>query len=217
MKTLDQTGIFIVEDDPFFMNLYKAEIERDTQFNLRGSCETGLEALAFLRQNPIDLLLCDLSLPDMRGIEIISQIKLEKPDLAILVITGTGQEDDFFECLNYDVMGFIQKDELPKNFSNILSSVREGYATLSPKIAKKLLNKNSSNQAPDVDTPNPLSSREIDVLTLLAKGLPIKLVARELNLSSHTVSGYTKIIYSKLQVRSNVQAVMKGKKNRWIG
>ncbi|MBU3617848.1 response regulator transcription factor [Polynucleobacter sp. JS-Fieb-80-E5] len=214
--TLNQTSIFIVEDDLFFTSLYTAEIALDAQFNLRGSSETGTEALDFLKSNPIDLLICDLHLPDMNGAKVISQAKLMQPDLAILVITGIGQEDDFFECLNFDVKGFIQKDELPKNFSNILSSVKQGYATLSPKIAKKLLNKNANNQTQAQDTQNPLTSRETEVLTMLAKGLPIKSVATELNLSPHTVSGYTKIIYSKLQVRSNVQAVMKGQKNRWI-
>jgi len=216
MNVSHTTSVFIVEDDPFFTNVYKAEIAKDPQFHLKGTSDTGSEAIAFLRSNKIDLLICDLLLPDMSGVKIISEAKVALPDLAVLVITGVGQEDEFYECFNFDVKGFIQKDELPKNLNPILNSVKEGYANLSPKLAKKLLNKSIGNEGAAQNPQNPLSSREKEVLTLIANGLPIKLIAVELNLSLHTISDHTKSIYSKLQVHSNIQAVMKGQKNRWI-
>lgn len=217
LEHLNTTNIFIVEDDAFFTELYKAEIEKYPQFNLKGSSESGLTAIEFLRSTAaVDLLICDLHLPDMSGIEVILEGMLARPKLAVLVITGTGQGGDFYECLNLNVKGLIQKDELPKNFGSILDSIGQGYATLSPKIANKLLNKNFDNRTLAKPTQSPLSIRETEVLKLLASGLSIKLVARELGLSLHTVSDHTKSIYGKLQVHSNIQAIIKGQKNQWI-
>jgi DNA-binding NarL/FixJ family response regulator len=217
LNSLTTTNVFIVEDDAFFTELYKSEIAKYPQFNLKGSSDTGSGAVDFLKSaGTVNLLICDLHLPDMNGVEVILEAKRIQPEIAVLVITGTGQGNDFFECLNLDVKGLIQKDELPNNFGSILGSVGQGYATLSPKIAKKLLNKNAINQPLTQIAQNPLTIREREVLKLLASGLSIKLVARELGLSLHTISDHTKSIYNKLQVHSNIQAIIKGQQNRWI-
>ncbi|CAM3819272.1 response regulator transcription factor [Polynucleobacter arcticus] len=211
-----QVRLLIVEDDLFFTNLYKSEIEKNASLCLLSSSETGEDAITFLENNSIDILICDLNLPDIRGIEVISKAKALHPQVEVLVITGVGDQTDFYECLNLEVKGFIQKDELRANFGNILNSIKEGYAAISPTIAKALIQKNRQNEQLQIKANNPLTKRELEVLMEMAIGLSVKQIARKFSLSPYTVSGYTKSIYRKLKVRSNTQAISEIKKMGWL-
>jgi DNA-binding NarL/FixJ family response regulator len=216
MNPLEQARVYIVEDDPLFINLYQNEIAQDSTLKLLGSSQSGLTGLSFLKFNPIDVLICDLNLPDMKGIDVISAAKVMQPELQVLVITGVGDQSDFYQCLSLEVKGFIQKDEMKSNFRAILHNVSEGYAAISPRIANALIQKNQSNQQLKSHTKNPLSKRELEVLKEIASGLSIKEVARKFSLSPYTVSDHTKSIYRKLNVNSNTQAISEIKRMGWL-
>ena len=216
MNPMEQSRVYIVEDDPFFIDLYQSEISEDASFKLLGSSQTGLTALSFLKFNSIDILICDLNLPDMGGADIISAAKVMQPEMQVLVITGVGDQTDFYKCLSLEVRGFIQKDELKTNFRVVLNSVKEGYAAISPRIAKSLIQKNELNQQLQGGAKNPLSKRELEVLSEMAAGCSVKTIARKFNLSPYTVSDHTKAIYRKLNVKSNTQAIFEVKKMGWL-
>jgi DNA-binding NarL/FixJ family response regulator len=216
INSIKKLSLLIAECDPFFTNLYKSEIEKDISLRLLGISNTGSEAITFLETNLIDVLICDLNLPDMRGIDIIAKAKSLNPQVEILVITEAGGQNEFYECLNFEVKVFIQKNELRENFVNVLHSIKEGYAAISPTIAKAFIQKNWQNERLQTKVKNPLSKRELEVLTEMSTGLSIKQIARKFSLSPYTVSDYTKSIYRKLKVRSNTQAISEIKKMGWL-
>ena len=216
MNGTARTQVYIVEDELFFIEIYTKEINRDPLLEIVGIAQNGFDAIEFLKSNHVDLLVCDLMLPDMLGTNVISLAKSFQPLLKVLVITGVGTEDNLLNCLAMDVKGFIQKDELPANLSSLLSDVQQGYASISPHVASEFLSAFKHQAITGDERRNPLTSRELDVLKALSMGYSVKSTAQKLDISPYTVSDHTKSIYLKLEVRSRMQAVAKMQKRGWL-
>ena len=167
------------------------------------------------------LVLMDIDMPIMDGIEAIKKAKPIYPDLKFLMVTVFDDDDKIFEAIKVGASGYLLKDEPASVIAHAIKEVLEfGGAPMSPRIARKALNllMNASIQQSNEkqDEENVLSNREMDILKLMVDGCDYKVVADKLFISPHTVRKHIANIYEKLQVCSKVDAVKIAIKKGWF-
>ena len=171
------------------------------------SCTGSLaEARAWLAVHPApDLALVDLGLPDGSGTDLLAELNQDAPDTLCVVVTIFDDNAHLFPALRAGAQGYLLKDQPLAQIVTLLKGIAQGHPPLSPTIARKML-------AYFQPVPQPqhlqLTERENDVLRCIAKGLTLPESARLLGLSPHTVSGYVKDIYRKLNVSSRAEAAL---------
>ncbi len=149
-----------------------------------------------------DVVLMDINMPNVNGIEGLLKIKKLFPHIKVLMQTVFDDNENVFNSIRSGASGYILKKDSPNKILQAISEVYEGGAVMNPGIAQKVLAYFNPKKAE-----NPLSIRETEVLTLLSEGLSYKMVADRLGLSFHTVSTHTKNIYEKLHVASLGEAI----------
>lgn len=178
-----------------------------TVVNTYANCEDALKKLG--KDNP-DLILIDLSLPGMNGIEGTSKIRKINRDVKILVVTVHDDSEHVFKALCAGAIGYVTKD---LNHNDLISAIKQaldGGAPMSPKIATLIIK--SYHRNPET----PLTERETDVLKQLASGKTYDYIARDLGVSKDTVKTHIKHIYDKLQVNNKSEAVIKARKDNLV-
>ncbi|MBX2935396.1 MAG: response regulator transcription factor [Ferruginibacter sp.] len=202
--------ISIVEDNEQFRTGLEAIIKSENDFFLAGSYSSAEKAQADLPLNPPDIVIADISLPGMRGTELIVRMKNSLPQTQFMVCSIHDDNDTIFEALKCGASGYILKD--PVTASEICKAIRNMYnggSPMSPFIARKVI---SSFQKPAFNDENLLlSTREKEVLELLAKGLLYKEIAEKLGVTHETVKKHLKNIYQKLHVQNKIEALNKYK------
>lgn len=167
------------------------------------------QARTFLNEMP-DLWLIDLSLPDGLGYELIGQIKQRQKNIPCVVITSFDDDDFLFPALKSGADGYLLKDQPEAELEELLSGILNDNPPISPAIAFRLFNYFKASETDRAyRTEVHLSRREKDTLQLLSRGYSVKECAQKLDISHHTVSGYVKEIYRKLQVNSRAEAAIK--------
>ncbi len=200
--------VSVVEDNDQFRNALEAIIKGQDDLALAGSYESAEKALQGLMEAPPDIVITDISLPGMRGTELIVRLKDKMPQTQFMVCSIHDDNDTIFEALKCGASGYILKD--PVTTAEIIKAIRDLYiggSPMSPYIAKKVI---SSFQRPAItDKHSLLSTREKEVLELLAKGLLYKEIADKLGVTHETVKKHLKNIYQKLHVQNKVEALNK--------
>lgn len=164
------------------------------------------EARAWLSLHPApDLALIDLGLPDGSGVELIAELNRQSPQTLCVVASIFDDNDHIFPALRAGAQGYLLKDQSQAQIIELLKGIAEGHPPLSPSIARKMLGYFQPN--PQLDHEK-LSERETEVLRCIAKGLTMAETARLLSISPHTVSGYVKDIYRKLNISSRAEAAL---------
>ena len=202
--------IMIVEDDRIFLNRLCGVINGNQDLELVAAVHNGASARNYLDRIKPDVLLVDLGLPDMNGINIIQYAANRYPDLDIMVITVYEDEQQVINCIEAGATGYLLKDSLDREYIDAIYKLLSGGSPISPLIARVLLRKlyPPALVNPDTDAQQPnLSPRESEILTLLAKGLSYVEIAYLLEISPHTVTTTIKKIYRKLAVHSRGEAV----------
>jgi two-component system, NarL family, nitrate/nitrite response regulator NarL len=148
------------------------------------------------------VVLMDINMPDVNGIEGLKQIKKEFPHIRVLMQTVFDDTDKIFECIRNGASGYILKKDSPQRILQAIQEVYDGGAVMNPGIALKVLDYFKPQKVN-----NPLSKRETEVLELLAQGISYKMIADKLFLSFNTVNTHVKHIYEKLHVSSIGEAV----------
>jgi DNA-binding NarL/FixJ family response regulator len=164
------------------------------------------EALALIAQHP-DLTLCllDLSLKNENGFDAIHKIKMSAPTVAVVVVSGADDSATIRSCIDAGAMSFIPKSVPPEVLTQALQHVLEGAVYLPEQIVSIM--EETHERAP-------LSPRQMQVLQCLSRGLPTKLIARELELSEHTIKEYIALIFQALGARNRTEAVIKASRLR---
>jgi DNA-binding NarL/FixJ family response regulator len=212
------TRIIIVEDDPVFLNRFCRIVTSEPEFELLAAVRDGASARESLARGAPDVLLVDLGLPDMSGIEIIREAVRRYPDIDIMVITVFGDEAHVLASVEAGATGYVLKDSLPDELINLIKQLREGGSPISPVIARlllKQLREPDASAAASDDRPvdaAALSARESEILSLIAKGFSFAEIGRLLAVSTHTVTTHVKNIYRKLAVHSRGEAVYEATK-----
>jgi NarL family two-component system response regulator LiaR len=200
--------ISIVEDNEPFRQGLEAIIKSENDFSLVASYTSAEKALANLPENPPDIVICDISLPGMRGTELIVRLKDKLVQTQFMVCSIHDDNDTIFEALKCGASGYILKD--PVTADEIIKAVHDLYnggSPMSPFIARKVIS--SFQRSANSDAYSLLSQREKEVLNLLSKGLMYKEIAQELFVSTETVKKHLKNIYQKLHVKNKIEAINK--------
>jgi DNA-binding NarL/FixJ family response regulator len=200
--------IAIIEDNDTFRSGLETIIRSTAEFSLTGSYASAEKALEGIMDNPVDIVIADISLPGMKGTELVVRLKNQLPQTQFMMCSIHDDDETIFEALKCGAAGYILKD--PVTAEEIIKAIRDLYnggSPMSPYIARKVI---SSFQKPAVsDETALLSLREKEVLELLAKGLLYKEIAENLGVSHETVKKHLKNIYQKLHVQNKIEAINK--------
>ena len=167
------------------------------------------EAITFLQRNPVDVVLIDIGLPGMTGIEAIINLKELIPDTEFCMFTVFEDADRIFNSIKAGAKGYILKNDDPEVIVSSLRDLSKGGSPMNPIIARKVLDSFTRSQSADKNINNdlPLTSREKEILGLLSKGLLYKEIAQLLGITTGTVKQHIHKIYDKLQVNNKTEAI----------
>ena len=208
-----QIRVLIVEDEPELLHRFSEAVLADEGLSLMAAVSSGAAALAVLSATAPDVVLLDLGLPDLSGIEVIRHVVRECPRCDVLVVTMFGDDQHVFEALESGATGYLLKDLGEDRIAASIHDLRAGGSPISPSIARRVLARLRAAPAPAEARPGPqpresvLTPREIELLKLTAKGMSFDTVGEVLGISPHTVVAHVKKIYRKLAVHSRGEAV----------
>jgi NarL family two-component system response regulator LiaR len=199
--------VYITDDHPIVRRGIKQLLDTEAGIDVIGEATNGREAVADMDELKPDIVLMDLVMPVMDGIEAIRQIKAAHPSIQILVLTSFATDDKVFPAIKAGALGYLIKDTGPDELVRAIRQVHQGQLTLHPSIAQKLLKELSltSEQPP---SPDPLTEREVEVLKLIARGLSNQEIADSLVVSIATVYTHVSKILDKLHLASRTQAAL---------
>ncbi|MGA7837886.1 MAG: response regulator transcription factor [Ignavibacteriaceae bacterium] len=202
--------IVIVEDDEIIRDGFVELLNSSEKFNCIGNYDNCEEAIKNLDQDSPDVILMDIELPGISGIEGIARIKKLKKDIDIITVSVHDDDDRVFKALCAGASGYLTKNITPEKLMDSIEEACRGGAPMSTNIARLVVHSFQRN------TDSPLSPRETEVLQLLAKGKSYTMIAGELFIDKETVRSHIKNIYIKLEVNSKSQAIEKATKERLI-
>lgn len=202
--------VAIVEDDDQLRETFSQLIDGAGDMSCVAASSSAESALTELPDLAPDVVLMDLNLPGMNGVECTRQLKALRPSTQIVMLTSFDASDAIFESLAAGATGYILKRALRGEILDAIRSVHAGGSPMSPAIARKVVSffGTRSGAAPSPEV-NRLTDRERDVLTALAEGQQYKEVADGLGISINTVRNHVKNIYEKLQVNTRFEAIRK--------
>jgi DNA-binding NarL/FixJ family response regulator len=201
-------GVSIIEDDDATREILTGWIKRSRDFHLVSNYGSAERALVRLPADKPEVVLMDINLPGMSGIECVRLLKLAMPDTQFLMLTVYEDSDHLFNALAGGASGYLLKRTLREELIEALKDVHSGGSPMSSNIARKLVQ--SFRRAPNAtEGIEDLTPREHEVLQLLASGDLYKEIADQLRISITTVNAHVRRIYEKLHVRSRGQAVAK--------
>jgi NarL family two-component system response regulator LiaR len=203
-------SILLVEDHELVMESIHQSLEREANFAVVGEARDGEEAVHMARELKPDVIVMDISLPKINGIEATKQIKAFQPSAIILGLTAYDYEQYIFPLLDAGAAGYLLKDISSRELINAIKSVYRGEAVLHPTIARKVLERyrQTKERTEKGYEPDSLTERETAVLKMAAKGMSNSEIAEELCLSVRTIESHLGSIFNKLGVGSRTEAVI---------
>jgi DNA-binding NarL/FixJ family response regulator len=207
--------LLLVDDHPVVRKGTRDLLDGEADFRVVGEAGSGEEAIVRARELTPDVILMDVSMPGMNGIEATRQIKAERPQQNVLVLTSYDDDAYVFALLEAGAAGYLLKNASEDELLGAVRAVAAGESALHPSVARKVLERFSAGatSSPPLDT---LSPRELEVLRIAATGRTNKEIARDLDISPRTVQVHLANIFSKLDVGSRTEAVLIGIKRGWV-
>jgi DNA-binding NarL/FixJ family response regulator len=206
--------ILIVDDQPLFRDGLKTVLTAEPDLEVVGEAGNGEAALTEARRLNPNVILMDLRMPGLDGVQATRRMRLQTPCAAVLVLTTFDDDEQVFEALRSGAAGYLLKDALPENIAEACRTVARGESVLQPSVAAKVLaefNRLSHTAAPRSLKPaliEPLSHRERDVLRRLTEGMSNKEIGSALSLTEGTVKNHLTNIFGKLGVLDRTQAAL---------
>lgn len=199
--------VLVVDDHPVVRRGIRSLLAEEEGFEVVGEAANGKEALEQVEKLHPDVILMDLVMPEMSGVEAIQRITVNHPEARILVMTSFAADDKVFPSIKAGALGYLLKDSDPEDLLHMIRQVYRGELSIHPTIARKVIQE-LNRPAQEPLTPSPLTEREVEILQLLAQGVENKEIARRLVLREATVRTHVSNILSKLHLANRVQATL---------
>ena len=207
MSTAMPITVTIVEDNEESCAMLARVIAREPRLNCVCTCPSGEDALEVLPKNPPQVVVMDIRLPGMSGIQCTARLRQLLPETQVIVYTVYGDDELVFKALKAGASGYLLKRSTKAEIIEAIFDVHQGGAPMSGEIARKVVQSFSGPAAPKETVR--LTPRQEEILGLLARGFVAKEIAQKLGISFETVRFHLKDIYAKLHVRSKMEAVLK--------
>ncbi len=195
--------VFIADDHAIVREGLKQILADTRDIVVSGEAENGSDALRLFRKSACHVLLLDISMPDRSGIEVLKQVKKEKPELAVLMLSMHREDQYAIRSLKAGAAGYLTKQSAPKELVNAIRQVAGGLKYISPALAQELANHvGEDHEAALHET---LSDREYQTLTMIASGKTVGAIAKDLSLSVKTVSEYRARLLVKMKLKNSAE------------
>jgi DNA-binding NarL/FixJ family response regulator len=201
--------VAIVDDQRLFTKGLSGLVDMLPGVEVVGVAYNGEEAVTLCRKEEPDVVLMDISMPKMDGINATREIKDLLPQTAVIILTGHEEDEHVFEGIKAGAQGYLLKDSEPEDLSRAIQTVYAGNTIIAPDLAQKMLRTFEGGRpgSPQL-APPPLTERELEVIKALAQGMSDRQIASSLGISEKTVRNHTSNIYRKLHIFDRTQAVI---------
>ncbi|MCX6012922.1 MAG: response regulator transcription factor [Chloroflexi bacterium] len=215
---MSKIRVLLAEDHIITRQGIRRLLEDDNNYTVIGEASNGEEAIKLCKSLQPDVIIMDIAMPGLNGVEATKQIKKLYPTIPVLILSAYEDDEYVFGLLEVGVAGYLLKTASGDELTNAIQAVYNGEPVLDPSIARKVMNRFQhplvSNEAEE--TIESLSSREMEIIKLAAKGLSNQQIASEIVISKRTVEGHMRSIFNKLGVGSRTEAVIYGLKKGWF-
>lgn len=204
--------VVIVDDEVAYRTAIQRTLTLMPECQLLAACKDGQDALDFCLSEPPDVLLTDINMPRLDGLELMRRLLKKEKDIRVVVLTVNEDEETIFEAFRAGALGYLLKTSTPQEVVEAIRLAHRGEAKLTPKIATKLIEdfrRVKDDEETDDTELYVLSDRETEILELIAKGMRNKEIASHLSIAEKTVKNHVSNILKALQVNSRTEAAMK--------
>ena len=198
--------VMITDDHPVVREGLSAMLSREQDIEVVGEAVNGREAIEKARNLKPDVVLMDLRMPEVDGVEAMRQIRVDNPDIKFIVLTTYDNDEYIFRGIEAGARAYLLKDSPREEMFRAIRVVSEGGSLIEPAVAGKVLDR-FAELSRQVQVPATLSEREVEVLRLIAKGISNKIIATSLSISESTVKTHVQSIFNKLEVNDRTEAV----------
>lgn len=208
-------SLLLVDDQRLMRDGLRILLELEPDLRVVAEAENGQQALEVYRQHAPDVVLMDIRMPVMDGVEATHRLREDDPDARIIILTTFDDDEYVFDALRAGALGYLLKDVSGAELAEAIRTVAAGGALIEPSVARKVLAEFSrlpqTSPAKADALPEPLSERETEILGLLAQGLTNKEIAARLFLAEGTVKNYVSSILGKIGARDRTQAALRAR------
>lgn len=202
-------NLLIVDDHPLFRKGVRYLVNKVADFSIVGEASCGQEGIDMAAELVPDMMLLDLNMRDISGLEVLKAVKSTNPDIRVVMLTASDQADDLVAALRAGADGYLLKEMEPEDLVIKLAEAAEGQITLTPRLINLLAQSMQQDAAqPKKTNMADLTKQEQRILELVAEGMSNKLIARELGITEGTVKVHVKHLLRKLNLRSRVEAAV---------
>jgi NarL family two-component system response regulator LiaR len=202
------TTVLLVDDHKLVRQGVRAFLEAHAEFLVVGEAESGAEAVKLAEEHIPDVVLMDLIMPEMDGVEATRQVKNISPRSQIVVLTSYHEDEHIFPALEAGATSYLLKDIDMEELAEAIRRSARGEVTLHPRVAARILQELHGTKRDEINPFTELTKREMEVLKLIANGLSNAEIAEQLVISDHTVKGHVSNIFSKLHLADRTQAAV---------
>lgn len=200
-------SILLYEDNPVLRDSIEAMLKLNNNITLLGAHESPVNITTHLQEQKPDMLIMDIDMPGMNGIEAVAKVRRANKEIPILMLTVFDDNKHVFDAICAGASGYILKKHISTRLFSAIDEALEGGAPMSPSVARMVIESMQQKSAPA--NPYQLTPKEKEVLTSLSKGNSYKLIAEDIGISIDTVRSHIRSIYEKLHVHSQTEAVSK--------
>lgn len=212
---MEQIRILLVDDHRIVREGLASMLSTRPDLHIVGEAGTGSEAIAQIEQLRPTIVLLDLELPDFDGVSVLERIRVDFPDVRVIILTAYGSDERIFDAVRAGAKGYLLKEAGLDEILRAVRVVAAGGSLVEPGIAERLLG-SMGRILRSGKVPEALTERERDILTLIALGLSNKAIGNRLHLAERTVKFHATIIFQKLGAANRAEAVAKALRDRLI-